>query len=690
MEDNAFFLSLADIAGWPPFESLTPFPSSMVEGVPSLQRGLVWDPGRVEMLCDSLLRGFPVGSFVACNRLDDQVQTTRGVPGGTGVTHHLLDGQQRAQAIGLGFRDPFAEGRCRIGRVLWLDLAPPKLGETRVYLFRATTRAHPWGYAANDRATTVGIARMRESLDACSAKRDANGVFERPEPEDCWPIEAGAPVPFAWLLADPDVSNTLRARLRGAVQRPWARRAQEALDKDGPVIAAIRAGLHRTAKRRILCEILPREAVDASDDPVSAVESLFQRMNTGGKPLDGDDLAWSLLKARWPGLEPVVAELARERRVPEARLVRLAARLPLTEAAISGPHPRSLSSTVSVAQIRRLSAESDKDGRPLADFFLHGGLEQAVHVVAGWMGSSGPHDLPPVLQAQIARGTPDAYVLALWLARRAARDGIADDPGWVQPVQALLSALRWFSRNPSKSVDAIAWRVSNRPPGPQALRGVLSNLETDDWPLMAIPEPKLVRTALAGPRGSDPNRWSFSVVLEGLSDIEMDALRRIQENREMMLYAQRDWLQRAFPRYDPSDEDTWRDHGRPWDFDHLLPWAAISHKKIQHKDFLKEWAGSIGNFRAWPLEDNRSDGHRAPDEKLSEPKDQLNSFVSEWEFSGIGRGLLATKETASGDPNGHLAAFIEACSSRVRRMHAAWWGDKGLAVGYLLDEKQDD
>ena len=115
----------------------------MVAGVPSLQRGLVWDPGRVEMLWDSLFRGFPVGSFVACDRLDDEVQLTRGMPGGTGVTHHLLDGQQRAQAIGLGFRDPFAEGRRRIGRVLWLDLAPPRLGETRVYLFRATTRAHP-------------------------------------------------------------------------------------------------------------------------------------------------------------------------------------------------------------------------------------------------------------------------------------------------------------------------------------------------------------------------------------------------------------------------------------------------------------------------------------------------------------------------------------------------------------------
>ena len=689
MEDSRFLLSLADIASWPPFEPIAHTRPCMVAGVPSLQRGLVWDPGRVELLWDSLFRGFPVGSFVACDRLDDEKQATRGVPGGYGVTHHLLDGQQRAQAIGLAFQDPFAEGRCRIGRVLWLDLAPTKLGETRAYLFRATTRAHPWGYAANDRATTVGIARMRASLCECGAKRDANGIFERPEPEDCWPIEARAPVPFAWLLADPDMSERLRARLRGVAPSPWAGRAVEALEGDGPVIGAIREALHRTIKRRIVCEVLPSTAMEASDDPVAPVESLFQRLNTGGKPLDGDDLAWSLLKAKWPRLEPVVAKLARERSVPEARLVRLAARLPLTEAAISGPHPRALSSAVSVAQIRRLSTAKEKAGHSLADFLLCGGLEEAVFVVARWMGAAGPHDLPAVLQAQIARGTPDAYVLALWLARRAAREGSADDPGWSRPVQALLSALRWFSRAPSKSVDAITQRVSEGPSGPHALRGVLVNLESDNTPLMAIPRPDLVRKALVRPEGNEPDRWSFSTIIDGLSDVNKDGLQWLRVNREMMLYAQRGWLQRSFT-YDPSDEDTWRDHGRPWDFDHLLPSAAISYKTIPHKEVLKEWSQSIGNIRAWPLEDNRSDGAREPDKKLANLADQLASFVSEDEFAGIGRGLLATKEMASRDPNGHLAAFIDACLSRMQRMHAAWWGGEGLAVAYLLDERSDN
>lgn len=32
--------------------------------IPELQRGLVWKPAQVELLWDSILRGFPIGSFL--------------------------------------------------------------------------------------------------------------------------------------------------------------------------------------------------------------------------------------------------------------------------------------------------------------------------------------------------------------------------------------------------------------------------------------------------------------------------------------------------------------------------------------------------------------------------------------------------------------------------------------------------
>lgn len=72
MSNNSFTLS--QISGWQqnPAESL-------VE-LPSIQRGFVWKPKQVEDLWDSLLRGYPVGSFLFSR---------------AGEKLHLMDGQQR-------------------------------------------------------------------------------------------------------------------------------------------------------------------------------------------------------------------------------------------------------------------------------------------------------------------------------------------------------------------------------------------------------------------------------------------------------------------------------------------------------------------------------------------------------------------------------------------------------------------
>lgn len=75
--------------------------------IPAIQRGLVWKPRQVELLWDSILRGFPIGSFMLSDTKDNPNQ------------YHLIDGQQRFNAISLGYNvdtNPRA--------VLWIDIAP--------------------------------------------------------------------------------------------------------------------------------------------------------------------------------------------------------------------------------------------------------------------------------------------------------------------------------------------------------------------------------------------------------------------------------------------------------------------------------------------------------------------------------------------------------------------------------------
>ena len=97
-----------------------------------LQRGSVWSPRQVELLWDSLLRGFPIGSFAVSSVLASPAQkTTDAEP-----EFFLLDGQQRYHAISLGYHQ--TEDRSQAA--LWLDLRPPqKSRSSRCFWVKETT-----------------------------------------------------------------------------------------------------------------------------------------------------------------------------------------------------------------------------------------------------------------------------------------------------------------------------------------------------------------------------------------------------------------------------------------------------------------------------------------------------------------------------------------------------------------------
>ena len=79
--ENSF--SLCEVASWSA--------DNQKVSLPSVQRDFVWKPAQIENLWDSLLRGYPAGSVLLAPKTNE--------PG----KFELLDGQQRATAIALGF-----------------------------------------------------------------------------------------------------------------------------------------------------------------------------------------------------------------------------------------------------------------------------------------------------------------------------------------------------------------------------------------------------------------------------------------------------------------------------------------------------------------------------------------------------------------------------------------------------------
>lgn len=398
-------LNLRDVASWQ-FPALATDSQGqrhrppVLAGLPSLQRGAVWRPNQVELLWDYILRGFPIGSLVVTRLLKRQVTRSGAhtsshekydnLPWGDEYDHHLLDGQQRANAIALGYLDPFPFAPTVTGSpqtLLWLDLMPLGVeleqlslksvpgfaSSTRSYLLRVTTQAHPWGFKVSDEKEPKRLEHWQA--------RKAKGIFlgaednahARPLPHQGWPIETNAPIPLAWALeaahqvADRQTATVPnepqeRALWEAVRQRcathgeqaaaeaddprftPWAQRALHVLAhwldaKTLPLqVSHLARALLRAMQARIVALPIAPEALEepyrpsenrAQENvvPIANVEHLFQRLNGGGTDLSAEDRAYSMIKAYWPGIEGTINTI--KPRPPETQVALLGTRLAL-------------------------------------------------------------------------------------------------------------------------------------------------------------------------------------------------------------------------------------------------------------------------------------------------------------------------------------------------------------------------
>lgn len=103
--------------------------------IPNIQRGLVWKSIQMELLWDSILRGFPIGAMLILQH-DEKGE--------------ILDGQQRSNAIISGFNtSELLDGSVKVNTILWLDLlfkGTEEDEERRMFGIRLTNTSHPWGY----------------------------------------------------------------------------------------------------------------------------------------------------------------------------------------------------------------------------------------------------------------------------------------------------------------------------------------------------------------------------------------------------------------------------------------------------------------------------------------------------------------------------------------------------------------
>lgn len=638
-------LSLKQIASWQP--GIQADSSTIIASIPSLQRGAVWEPQQIEMLWDSIMRGFPIGSIVIAKKIDrqnDKAAITSDKNTDTErpeSTHHILDGQQRCNAIAWGFVNPWNESLSD-DIVLWLDLKPGERlkNSTRQYLFRVTTKAHPWGFRANDEAGYLTAGNIRTAMDDftklhCDKKiwpdqfheklisqSDINNKkVKRPTPKLAMPHDAGFPVPVSLLLDcfNDDGTHYDWARLESLpMMSVITKKLGAALQLDKSEKEHFESGL-KMVRQACLVALQVPDLIKGIDD----IEQIFQRLNRQGTPLDNEELAYSVIKAYWSAIEGIISKLPSNlRHSTEARLVSLGVRVALTE-----PNANKLMLERSVEQIRNIFKNNSTNEMKLIEEFFE---DEMFKKSLEWIDANllyeaeRSYGIPEYLRSSLAWSSRDVFAWLMLLAKQNDYEPINDEK-LTKKIIGIALTIHWFGVDKTEAVNALPKCLND-------LSGmVVSELKDSENRKTFIHtpiSPNDLEEALQLNENSTENQlknwssfWQGVVARNNEGGVRNDDeatdrkekywhfIDKLSSERELLVYAQRAYIKHNFDDFDPSNKLMWKGHNRPWDYDHILPSNCIGgtgRGTYTFTGICQAWKNSIGNLTAIDFTFNRA------------------------------------------------------------------------------------
>jgi hypothetical protein len=772
--------------------------------LPALQRGSVWKVEQIEDLWDSIFQGFPLGAFLLSpfdaslgqQSFNHQSSSAHALP----PTHMLLDGQQRATGIALGFLSPWhgTPPATEVKSVLWVDLAPPPKGRDVAYVFRTVTRSHPWGYSLANPESRITQHQIRQSLHAFRAA--GSPQYDKVKPHQIplhavWPWDAVAPVPVSLLV---HALHETQGAVPQAKGRAWQeieqlafmrtlpdgqqcpltdhtghwRAQQDAVrrafnDPDSRLDDMLALLWQRMSEYVIPASVVPSHALEKTNHITedagqqSPVETLFIRINSAGTPLGGEELMYSLIKSSWMDAPKAIAQLTHKLATP-ARTALLASRLvrarhqrvELANGSTESTSTLRLIAAPSVDDFRRLMSGLNKEhltfAQDLKNYISGDGLQ--VFEAAHRFLTQGPYGLPPVLASELAQKSTDVFFLLLcWLdrlmfdgagARLDAEDSTVSEVA-ARRVLGFLTALAWFAKADSKpravnavwhdlqtveadqlpnffnrqrflktiaidihgkqnmipvlSPDVLQLALQKRILGYQGCTDTISQPNSTIWNewnwwqrLIDQNRPKDINDGLQ-PVFQKANLTEGETVSDRIRDTWNQFMEALWGAKSMLIYAQRDWINRWFPDFDPSLPEFLEDKNRPWDYDHIHPQSFLQGRNggtLQGlPQIIKDWHNSIGNLRAWPLEANRSDGDDAPSVKLEtaspeEAKYDINdankrkaSFIASDDFNNYWTLCVSADGRKLNDSNSfpERKALVNAIIWRLLAIYREWY-----------------
>lgn len=616
--------------------------NSRVE-LPNLQRGFVWKPKQIEDLWDSILREYPIGSFLFSK---------------TDSKFSLLDGQQRATAIFLGYYNPFETVKSPNTwsiksqlPVVWLDVELQNKPKLSLYAFRVITNSHPWGYQISNNDVKLTEADRREAIKIFRLHpNNAKIGYTKFVNTTVFPYACSYPVPLSFLLeADSavDVIKLVEKYIPEYIKtkRGGFNNKQEFIEiLKGDLFNNLETLFNQIQKiksRNIHADIVEDKVLQQENEEDNP--TLFQRINSSGTTLSADDLIYSIYKTIFPETKEIVEKMDLKFISP-VQLISIATRIALSD--------------ISDDKFVKKLGIKDFQNRVREDVFrnklrelilgdrLKNTVVLALDILSCKNNKEFDGEVPPVVIKSLIKRNQDLFLLLLyWLYKNEgaltiytkfeiARKIFLFHIFNFDNIQKLWIDVMKTSNFWKYRVDKYIW------------------WDDVDGINFIIP-PQLLKAFYKLPevlerfKNQTPDRWGL---LESDSSIQLffDTIKKpkddlnhsnkyfenfignIRGNRLLVIMAQRQYINDNFIDFNQLED--FDDTNSPWDWDHIYPSDWV-HSKSNINKGIRDWNNTNGNLRVLSLDQNRSESNSlSPKLRLESKRNKEISFVQDSDY----------------------------------------------------------
>lgn len=578
--------------------------------IPTIQRGFVWGIHQIEKLWDSLLRGYPIGTLVF-NEQNNQLL--------------LLDGQQRLTSIYLAFNYSKTNNTnlktTNDFYKIFIDLEKTTTddSESRKFVFRVISKSQPWGTQKISHGKKLESKQIDNALKLYNLK----DPFEAPL-ENFYPYDAVEPIPFAFFIQAKSINeleklifdwkkeikfrSTKKSNNKFTLEEIW-NYTQQLLKHT--VVPAIYLNINNIINE----SENSKEQENANDE----IENLFIRLNSGGTPLTGEELNYSILKSYISVESQKHIEKICFPMFSPARFITIIYRLFQHETKKVNSKD-SYSLQIKPKQFQRSVKENQKEFTIYLNKII---TEERVEKLEKLLcyTPQNPIGLPAFIAYKLASRAPEVMFILLyrlWIMK----DNF-DNDDYYKRMLAIITTFSWFGKNGNKNEHTKL--LSN-------IKDFIKEPKENFWSKKLISRAAGKNEGLLIPvsaRGIKiPNKLYDYSTFEYFTSFQenennFEFLSKMFNEKELILYAQREYLFIAFSKY--KQELLYNDF-TPYDWDHIFPSNWIDNKK---KIFYptRTWYNTIGNFRAWSLSLNRHYQADAPHVKLTIEKKEFEDDI---------------------------------------------------------------